>query len=74
MVDKAMTLKRYYKKKDSIRLEPMNNNVEPIMVDPNRQDVRILGVLDRRRPEVLTDRCRARGDSWARAIAKSKRT
>jgi repressor LexA len=45
MVDKSMTLKRYYKKKDSIRLEPMNGNMEPITVDPNRQDVRVLGVL-----------------------------
>ena len=45
MVDKAMTLKKYYKKKDQVRLEPMNSSMEPIMVDPSRQDVRILGVL-----------------------------
>ena len=45
MVDRAMTLKKYYKKKDQIRLEPMNSTMEPIFVDPTRQDVRILGVL-----------------------------
>jgi repressor LexA len=45
MVDKAMTLKRYYRKKDQVRLEPMNGNMDPILVDPNRQDVRVLGVL-----------------------------
>jgi repressor LexA len=45
MVEKSMTLKRYYKKKDQIRLEPMNSTMEPIVVDPSRQDVRILGVL-----------------------------
>ncbi|HJZ57812.1 MAG TPA: transcriptional repressor LexA [Gemmataceae bacterium] len=45
MVDKAMTLKKYYKKRDQIRLEPMNSAMEPILVDPTRQDVQILGVL-----------------------------
>ena len=45
MVERSMTLKKFYKKKDQIRLEPMNNTMEPILVDPSRQDVRILGVL-----------------------------
>lgn len=45
MIEKAMTLKKYYKKKDQIRLEPMNGTMEAIVVDPSRQDVRILGVL-----------------------------
>jgi repressor LexA len=45
MVEKSMTLKKYYKKKNEIRLEPMNGNMETIIVDPSRQDVRILGVL-----------------------------
>jgi repressor LexA len=45
MVEKAMTLKKYYKKKNEIRLEPMNSTMEPIVVDPSRQDVTILGVL-----------------------------
>ena len=45
MVEKSMTLKKYYKKKHEIRLEPMNSTMEPIVVDPSRQDVQILGVL-----------------------------
>jgi repressor LexA len=45
MVDKAYTLKKYYRKKDQIRLEPMNSTMDPILVDPSRQDVQILGVL-----------------------------
>ena len=45
MVEKSMTLKKYHRKKDQIRLEPMNTAMEPIVVDPSRQDVRILGKL-----------------------------
>ncbi len=45
MVEKSMTLKKYYKKKNEIQLQPMNSAMEPIVVDPSREDVRILGVL-----------------------------
>jgi repressor LexA len=45
MVDKGMTLKKYYRKKDVIQLQPMNATMDPIVVDPTRQDVHILGVL-----------------------------
>lgn len=45
MVDKAMTLKKYYKKKNEIQLHPMNSSMQPIVVDPSREDIRILGVL-----------------------------
>ncbi|HSQ56095.1 MAG TPA: transcriptional repressor LexA [Gemmata sp.] len=45
MVDRAMTLKKYYKKRNEIQLQPMNSSMQPIVVDPTRQDVRILGVL-----------------------------
>lgn len=45
MVEKAMTLKKYFKRKDAIHLHPMNSTMEPIVVDPAREDVRILGVL-----------------------------
>lgn len=45
MVDRAMTLKKYYKKKNEIQLQPMNNTMDPIIVDPSREDIRILGVL-----------------------------
>ena len=45
MVDRAMTLKKYYKKKNEIQLHPMNSTMDPIIVDPTRQDIQILGVL-----------------------------
>ncbi|MBA4064105.1 MAG: repressor LexA [Isosphaera sp.] len=45
MVEKAMTLKKYYRRKNEIQLHPMNSAMEPIVVDPSRQDVHILGVL-----------------------------
>ncbi|MGL6073294.1 MAG: transcriptional repressor LexA [Fimbriiglobus sp.] len=45
MVDKAMTLKKFFKKKDQIRLEPCNSNMAPIIVDPALQNVQVLGLL-----------------------------
>lgn len=45
MVDRAMTLKKFHRRQNQIRLEPMNSDMEPIIVDPEKQDVRILGVL-----------------------------
>jgi repressor LexA len=45
MVEKSMTLKKYHKKRDQIRLEPMNSSMAAITVDPSRQDIRILGKL-----------------------------
>jgi repressor LexA len=44
MVDNEVTLKRFYKEKDHIRLEPANGRMNPIIVDSTR-DARILGVL-----------------------------
>lgn len=45
MVDKSMTLKKFYRKRDQVRLEPCNSTMEPILVDPAKQNVQILGVL-----------------------------
>ncbi len=45
MVDKAMTLKKYYKRKDCVELVPMNSTMATIRVDPKIQDVQILGIL-----------------------------
>ncbi|HEY2784970.1 MAG TPA: transcriptional repressor LexA [Fimbriiglobus sp.] len=45
MVEKAMTLKKFYKRKDHVRLEPANGTMDPILVDPSKHDVSILGVL-----------------------------
>jgi repressor LexA len=44
MIDNEVTLKRFYKEKDHIRLEPANGAMAPILVDPS-QDASILGVL-----------------------------
>jgi repressor LexA len=44
MIDGEVTLKRFNRVNDQVRLEPANGNMEPIVVDPN-SDARILGVL-----------------------------
>lgn len=45
MIDNAMTLKKFYRRRDQIRLEPCNSTMDPILVDPSQQNVQILGVL-----------------------------
>lgn len=45
MVDKAMTLKKFYRKRDAIRLEPCNSTMDPIVVDPSKENVQVLGTL-----------------------------
>src|SRR5262249_25982958 len=44
MINDEVTLKRFYRDKNHIRLEPANKNMSPIIVDSN-QDATILGVL-----------------------------
>src|SRR4051794_2464038 len=44
MIDNDVTLKRFYKEKDHIRLEPANDKMAPIIVDAS-QDIQILGIL-----------------------------
>jgi repressor LexA len=44
MVDNEVTLKRFYKERDRIRLEPANGTMAPIIVE-NDRDARVLGVL-----------------------------
>jgi repressor LexA len=44
MIDNEVTLKRFYLEKDHIRLEPANEKMAPIIVDPS-QDAKILGIL-----------------------------
>jgi len=43
MIDNEVTLKRFYKERDRIRLEPANGSMAPIFVSP--AEARILGVL-----------------------------
>lgn len=45
MIDGEATLKRFFKDKSHIRLEPANGTMKPIIVDPSKSDVRILGLL-----------------------------
>jgi repressor LexA len=45
MVDGAMTLKKFFCRKQQIILEPCNSDMQPIVVDPAAQAVQILGVL-----------------------------
>jgi repressor LexA len=44
MIDEEVTLKRYYREKNHIRLEPANGAMSPIIVD-DTEDVKILGKL-----------------------------
>ena len=44
MIDGEVTLKKFYKEKDHIRLEPANGSMAPIIVDPSR-DAKVIGVL-----------------------------
>lgn len=44
MIDGEATLKRFYKEKDHIRLEPANGAMTPIIVDPS-EDAKVLGIL-----------------------------
>lgn len=44
MIDGDVTLKKFYKERDHIRLEPANGEMAPIFVD-GTQECRILGVL-----------------------------
>lgn len=43
-VNGDVTLKRYYREKGHVRLEPSNGKMQPILVSPN-QDTEIIGVL-----------------------------
>jgi repressor LexA len=45
MIEGDVTLKKFYKERSRIRLEPANGNYAPIYVDPVSGDVRVLGVL-----------------------------
>jgi repressor LexA len=44
MIDNEVTLKRFFREKNAVRLEPANGKMQPIVVEPNA-DARILGIL-----------------------------
>jgi repressor LexA len=43
LINDEATVKRFYKDHDTIRLEPANARMKPIVVKPNQADVRIIG-------------------------------
>lgn len=43
MVDGEATLKRFYRQRDQIRLQPENPNMDPIIIRPGEGDVAIIG-------------------------------
>lgn len=43
MLDGEATLKRFYRRRDHIRLQPENPNMEPIIVRPGKGEVMIIG-------------------------------
>jgi len=44
MIDDEVTLKRYFREKNRVRLEPANKGMAPIVVD-SESNLKILGVL-----------------------------
>jgi len=46
LVEDEATVKRFYKDRDKIRLQPENDTMEPIIVDPRVDDVRIIGKIE----------------------------
>lgn len=43
LIDDEATLKRFYKEKNHIRLQPANSNMDPIIIDKDTAQVRIVG-------------------------------
>lgn len=43
LIDDEATVKRIYKEKDKIRLQPENDTMDPIIVDPKEKEVSIIG-------------------------------
>jgi repressor LexA len=44
MIDNEVTLKRFFREKDKVRLEPANSKMDPIYID-SKDNAQILGVL-----------------------------
>jgi repressor LexA len=45
LIDDEATVKRFYPEKGRIRLQPANDSFDPILVDPETREFRILGVV-----------------------------
>jgi len=45
LIEDEATVKRFYKEKNRIRLQPENDKMEPIIVKPNENQIRIIGKI-----------------------------
>ncbi len=46
LIEDEVTVKRFYKEKNKIRLQPENDTMEPIIVDPRESNVSIIGKIE----------------------------
>jgi len=45
LIENEATVKRFYKEKNRIRLQPENDTMEPIIIKPNENQIRIIGKI-----------------------------
>lgn len=45
LIEDEATVKRFYKEKNKIRLQPENDTMEPIIIKPGKNNVRIIGKI-----------------------------
>jgi len=45
LIEDEATVKRFYKEKNKIRLQPENDTMEPIIIKPNENNVKIIGKI-----------------------------
>ena len=45
LIEDEATVKRFYKEKNRIRLQPENDTMEPIIIKPNENHIRIIGKI-----------------------------
>jgi len=55
LIDNKVTVKRFYKDKNKIKLQPENDTMEPIIVDPRENNVTIVGKIEGVIRKVLKD-------------------
>lgn len=46
LIEDQATVKKFYKDKDKIRLQPENDTMKPIIVDPRDNNIRIIGKVE----------------------------
>ena len=46
LIEDEATVKRFYREKNKIRLQPENDTMEPIIIDPKESNVRIIGKVE----------------------------